>query len=78
MTAVEKLDTVSFSTTYTVLPEAVALVVGYDMQASHHCMECGERVGGASMLNHARWHAGMAPKVKAPKGGQPAQPGGSS
>jgi len=74
----EKLTTVQFSTTYVQLPEAVAIVVGYDFQQSHHCMECGDRVGSASMANHARWHAGLPPKEKPKANGQPAKPGGSA
>jgi hypothetical protein len=56
--------TIQFSTTYVMLPEHVAVVVGYDFQTSHHCMECGDRVGSASMANHARWHCGLPPKPK--------------
>jgi hypothetical protein len=63
----ERLTQIQFSTTYQLLPEEVALVVGYELQASHHCMECGERVGAGSMLNHARLHAGLAAKPKASK-----------
>jgi hypothetical protein len=72
------LASVSFSTVYVRLPDMVADVVGFEMQASHHCMECGERVGGATMLDHARWHVDLPPKPKPPKNGQPAKPGGSS
>jgi hypothetical protein len=63
----EWLTTITFSTTYIRLPEEVAIVVGYDFQQSHHCMECGDRVGAATMANHARWHAGLPPKPKAAK-----------
>lgn len=63
----------AFSTTYSRLPEAVAAVVGYDLQAVTYCMECGDRVGGGSVQNHARWHVGLPPKPKAKKDQQEAE-----
>jgi hypothetical protein len=74
----EQLQSVSFSTTYTVLPESAAVVLGYDMTKTHYCMECGDRVGEASMANHARWHAHLPPKPKVPKDTNGRQAGGSS
>jgi hypothetical protein len=71
------LDEVSFSTTYTVLSEEVAAVLGYRLAQRHFCMECGDKVGAGSMDNHARWHAGLPPKPKKGADGQPAEQGGS-
>jgi hypothetical protein len=63
--------TLDVATTVRQLPDEVAEVVGYEFQTTHVCMDCGERIGNGSLVNHARQHLGLPPKKKAKWNGTP-------
>lgn len=71
------LAEVQVSLTFKRLTEEVAEIVGYSVAKAYYCMECGDKVGEGSLMNHARWHLGLPPKPKHRDKDQPAKPGGS-
>lgn len=59
-----QLVRIDVSTVVEELEPRIAEILGYSFQTSHHCMECGERIGQQQLVNHARFHAGLPPKPR--------------